>query len=226
MKKLSIVIVSYNSAHLLGQMFDTMYASVAGIDYECIAIDNASRDNSAAHLVELCPEANLIRNSVNVGFGRANNQALPHIHGQYVLLLNTDAFVEKDTISKTIAYMDSNPACGVLGVRLSDRDGTLQPSARYFPTPLNLFLQRTGLARLVPGVRLVDDMNWDHKSVRDCDWVPGCYLLIRKSVLDQVGLFDPRFFLYYEEVDFCRSAKRAGWLVTYFPDTSVVHIGG
>ncbi len=73
---------------------------------------------------------------------------------------------------------------------------------------------------------MIDDMSWDHASVRDCDWVPGCYFLVRKEVIDQVGLFDPRYFLYYEEVDFCFSAKRAGWLVTYFPHTSVVHLGG
>ena len=78
----------------------------------------------------------------------------------------------------------------------------------------------------MPWVRLVDDMAWDHASVRECDWVPGCYYLVRREVLDQVGLFDPRFFLYYEEVDHCRRVKEAGWKVVYYPHTSVVHIGG
>jgi GT2 family glycosyltransferase len=224
--KVSVVLVSYNSEHLIDELFAHLHPATRSVDWECIAVDNASRDRSAEKLLAVHPDTVLIRNKVNVGFGRANNQALPFIKGDYVLLLNTDAFVEDDTLTKTIAYMDEHPECGVLGVRLTDRDGTLQPSARYFPTPLNLFLQRTGLSRLFPGVRMVDDMGWDHKSVRDCDWVPGCYLLIRKSVIDQVRLFDPRFFLYYEEVDFCHSAKRAGWLVRYFPDTSVIHIGG
>jgi GT2 family glycosyltransferase len=122
--------------------------------------------------------------------------------------------------------MDANPQCGILGVRLVGRDGELQPSCRYFPTPWNIFLKRTGLNRFFPRTVLVDDMTWDHATVRDCDWVPGCYYLIRKEVIDQVGLFDPRYFLYYEEVDHCFSTKRAGWKVTYFPHTSVVHIGG
>ena len=117
------------------------------------------------------------------------------------MLLNTDAFVASDTLEKTIAYMDQHPDCGVLGVRLEGREGDLQPCCRYFPTPLNVFIARTGLKRLFPGVKLVDEMNWDHNSVRECDWLPGCYYLVRREVLDQVGLFDPRYFLYYEEVE-------------------------
>jgi GT2 family glycosyltransferase len=111
-------------------------------------------------------------------------------------------------------------------VKLVGRDGVLQPSCRYFPTPLNIFLRETGLHRLFPWVKLVDDMDWDHGSARACDWVPGCYFLIRREVVEQFGLFDPRYFLYYEEVDLCFAVKKAGWQIHYFPDTTVVHIGG
>jgi hypothetical protein len=111
-------------------------------------------------------------------------------------------------------------------VRLEGRDGELQPCARYFPTPLNQFLQRTGLHKVFTGVRLVDDMAWDHASVRRCDWVVGCYYLVRREVIDQVGLFDPRYFLYFEEVDHCFAAKKAGWDVVFYPHTTVVHLGG
>ena len=122
--------------------------------------------------------------------------------------------------------MDSHSECGLLGVRLIGRDGTLQPSARYFPTPLNIFLNRTGLSRFFGSVQLVDDMSWDHAAVRSCDWVPGCYCLIRREVIEQTGLFDARYFLYYEEVDLCFAAKKHGWAVAFLPDTAVVHIGG
>lgn len=122
--------------------------------------------------------------------------------------------------------MDANPKCGILGVKLLGRDGKLQPSCRYFPTPWNIFLNRTGFNRLFKHVKNIDDMNWDHASVRNCDWVPGCYYLVRKEVIDQIGLFDTRYFLYSEEIDHCFATKRAGWDVTYFPYTSVVHIGG
>ena len=122
--------------------------------------------------------------------------------------------------------MDAHPRCGVLGVKLVRRDGTLQPSCRYFPTPWNVFLASTGLKRFFPGTRLVDDMSWDHASVRECDWVPGCYYLVRREVIERVGLFDPRYFLYYEEVDHCRRVRQAGWSVIFFPFTQVAHIGG
>ena len=127
---------------------------------------------------------------------------------------------------KTVEFMDSHPRCGVLGVKLVGPDGSLQPSCRYFPTPWNVFLARTGLHRFFPGTRLVDDMSWDHASVRECDWVPGCYYLVRREVIEDVGLFDPRYFLYYEEVDHCRAVRQAGWSVIYYPHTQVVHIGG
>jgi GT2 family glycosyltransferase len=201
-------------------------ASSQDIETEVIIIDNDSKDSSADVLRHEYPQIKLIENKKNVGFGRANNQALPFIKGRYVLLLNTDAFVEADTIAKTMQYMDANPQCGILGVRLVGRDGALQPSCRYFPTPWNIFLQRTGLKRFFKRAVMVDDLSWDHAAVRNCDWVPGCYYLIRKEVIDQVGLMDPRYFLYYEEIDHCFAAKKSGWQVTYFPYSSVVHLGG
>jgi len=122
--------------------------------------------------------------------------------------------------------MDDHRDCGVLGVKLVGEDGEVQPSCRYFPTPWNTFLVSTGLAWLSPRSRFVDDLSWDHAAVRECDWVPGCYYLVRREVIDSVGLFDPRYFLYYEEVDHCRAVRNAGWKVVCYPFTEVVHIGG
>lgn len=227
MKDLSVILVSYNTAELSKKALDLLFTSNLQRErYEVFVIDNASQDDSNQILEVEFPNITLIKNSVNVGFGRANNQVLNKISGRYVLLLNTDAFVERDTLDQTLQFMDNNPDTGILGVRLVGRDGILQPSCRYFPTPWNLFVQRAGLQRWFKSTKMVDDMHWDHASVRQCDWVPGCYYLIRKEVIDQVGLFDPRFFLYYEEVDHCLAAKKAGWQVTYFPDATVVHIGG
>src|SRR5262249_21858662 len=223
---LSVVVVNYNTAHLLDQMFTALEASRGTLKLEVVVVDNASRDGSVDILRTRYPDVELIKNQTNVGFGRANNQALPSIRGRYVLLLNTDAFIAPDTLQKTVEFMDAHPRCGVLGVKLVGRDGALQPSCRYFPTPWNLFLASTGLARFFHGTRLVDDMSWDHASVRECDWVPGCYYLVRREVIDRVGLFDPRYFLYYEEVDHCRATRQAGWSVVYYPFTQVVHIGG
>lgn len=220
------IIVNYNTSGLLRPCVNALRNSAAGLRLQIVIVDNASRDDSAAVMRADFADCELLFNTENVGFGRANNQALAVARGRYVLLLNTDAFVAADTIAVTVRYLDENARCGLLGVRLEGRDGELQPSCRYFPTPWNEFLFTTGLARFFPGTRLIDDMDWDHTSVRECDWVPGCYYLVRRSVVDQVGLFDPRFFLYYEEVDHCRAVKAAGWNVVFYPGTTVVHIGG
>ncbi len=222
----SVIVVTYNSAHLLVRMFDALEAARGPLHLQVICVDNASRDDSVSTLRARYPDAEIIANETNVGFGRANNQALARAEGRYVLLLNTDAFVSADTLTKTVAFMDSHPRCGVLGVKLVGEDGALQPSCRYFPTPWNTFLAATGLAGLVPAASLVDDMAWDHAAVRECDWVPGCYYLVRRTVIAGIGLFDPRYFLYYEEIDHCRAVREAGWQVIYYPFTQVVHLGG
>lgn len=225
---LSIIVVSYNTAHLLPRMFAALDAARADLTLQIIVVDNISRDNSLDVLraEQSRRDLVLIANTGNVGFARANNQAIPAVRGRYVLLLNTDAFVAPDTLQKTLRFMDENPDCGVLGVKLVGEDGSLQPSCRTFPTPWNTFVASMGLQRWFPRTHLVDDMSWDHASVRDCDWVPGCYYLTRREVIDQVGLFDPRYFLYCEEVDHCRAVRNAGWRVVFFPNTQVIHIGG
>jgi len=223
---LSVIVVNYNTAHLLGTMFDALYEAARGIEMQVIVVDNASRDGSAALLRERHPEVELIANQANVGFGRANNQAIPLVRGEYVLLLNTDAFVSADTLAKTLAWMRVHPRCGVLGVRLVGTDGAQQPSCRFFPTPLNTFLMRTGLMRFFPWARGIDDPRWDPAVSQACDWVPGCCYLMPRALLNEVGLFDPRYFLSFEEVDHCKRVKQAGWTVRYFADTTVVHLGG
>jgi N-acetylglucosaminyl-diphospho-decaprenol L-rhamnosyltransferase len=222
----SVILVNYNTEALLEPCLGRLASALKSLRSQVIIVDNASRDGSVAVLRERFSQYEIVLNASNVGFGRANNQVLGQASGRYVLLLNTDAYVEPDALVKSIAFMDANPRTGVLGARLVALDGELQPCCRYFPTPWSVFLLRTGLNRFFPSVRMVDDMSWRHDTVRQCDWVPGCYYLIRKEVIDAVGLFDPRFFLYYEEVDHCKAVREAGWDVTFFPHTTVVHLGG
>jgi GT2 family glycosyltransferase len=226
-RTIDVLLVSFNSAHLLEKLRETLVrAEREGIALRLLVVDNASSDGSGELLRTTFPCEVFIQNTRNVGFGRANNQLLEHVRSEYVLLLNTDAFITPQTIPLSLEYMDAHPRCGILGVRLTDADGSLQPSRRSFPTPLTTFLRRTGLQRLLPvrGARL--DSEQDHAQEAECDWITGCYYLVRRAVLDEIGLFDPRFFLYFEEVDHCRRARAAGWSVGYLPSTSVVHIGG
>jgi N-acetylglucosaminyl-diphospho-decaprenol L-rhamnosyltransferase len=223
---ISVVVVGYNTKHLLTPMLAALEASRGDLRLQIIVIDNASQDGSVELLKTEFPNVELLENSINVGFGRANNQALLSARGRYLLLLNPDAFVSKDTLSKTVRFMDEHRRYGVLGVKLVAEDGTLRSCCRNFPTPWNVALNITRLDRFFPKTRLVNDMSWDHASVRACDWVPGCYYMVRREVLETVGLFDPRYFMYCEDVDHCRRVREAGWEVVYYPGTQVVHIGG
>lgn len=221
----SVILVNYNTAKLLPRAIDALRHASRGLRVQTIIVDNASRDNSVTQIRSQFPDCALIANANNVGFGRANNQALSLVIGRYVLLLNTDAFVSEDSLEKTITYMDLHSECGILGVKLIGEDGTAQLSARNFPTPWNQFVERTGLDAIFQTTQNSDSVD-DSAPTLKCDWVPGCYFLVRKAVIDQVGLFDPRYFLYYEEVDHCLAAKKAGWEVVCFFGTTVIHIGG
>jgi N-acetylglucosaminyl-diphospho-decaprenol L-rhamnosyltransferase len=223
---ITIVIVNYNTGHLLERLFSALGAAQGVLKLQMIVIDNASRDNSVEILCSKYPFVELIENTSNVGFGRANNQAVARARGRYLLLLNPDAFVARDTLIKTFSFMEKNSRTGILGVRLLNEDGSPQPWFRVFPTPWNEFVAANALGRFFPGTGLIEDMAGDHREIRTCDWVRGCFYLVRKEVIDHVGLFDPRFFLYFEEIDHCRRCRQAGWDVTYFGDTEVVHIGG
>ncbi len=224
---LTTLLVSFNTRDLLTPCLEALEAARASLgESPVIVVDNASADGSAEYLEKHHPDVRLIRSGKNLGFGRANNLGLPEVRSKYLLLLNTDAFVPPDALTKTLAFMEATPDCGVLGVRLVGREGDLQPSCRYFPTPYNTFLSRSGLARWLPSTRMVDDMAWAHDEVRECDWVPGCFYLVRSELIAQVGLFDPRYFLYYEEVDHCFAVKAAKSKVMYYPHVTVVHIGG
>jgi hypothetical protein len=219
----SVIIVNYNTAHLLPRNLAALEAGCGQLGVQVIVVDNASRDQSVEFLRREFPNVELIVNPTNIGFGRANNQALSRVRGRYVLLLNADAFVSTDTLPKTVSFMDDHPRSGVLGVRLVDENGLAQPSCFYFPTPWRFFLGTSRLDRVIERLPFVAQSGC---SLHACDWVRGCYYLIRREVIETLGLFDPRYFLYYEEVDHCRSLRDSGWEVTYYPYAPVMHVGG
>ncbi len=217
----SIIIVNYNTAHLLPRTLAALEAGSGQLRLQVIVVDNASRDRSVELLKREFPNVELIVNETNIGFGRANNQAVPLTRGRYILLLNVDAFVSPDTLSKTVSFMEDHPRSGVLGVKLVDQNGQVQSTCSYFPTPWRIFLEASGLIGLVERGRSADGC-----SLHGCDWVRGCFFMIRREVIETLGLFDPRYFLYFEEVDRCRSLRDSGWEVTCYPYTTVTHIGG
>lgn len=225
----SVIVVSFNTRELLRECLQTLQAQAGGVTYQLIVVDNASRDGSADMVAAEFPEATLIRSAVNLGFANANNRGFAEAQGRHVVLLNSDAFLRPGALPRAVAHLDAEPHIGLGGARLVGRDDTWQPSARMFPSLLNDFLALSGLAARFPRSRFCGrmDRTWaDPGEPAEVDWTPGAFTIIRREVLEQVGYFDPAFFLYYEEVDLCRRVKAAGYTIWYWPDVVVVHLGG
>lgn len=226
---ISIVIVSFNTCAVLRDCLHAVYRGAGHLRIQVIVVDNASTDRSAAMVAQEFPGVLLIRSAVNLGFGPANNLGIEAARGRYIVLLNSDAFLTPDALERSVRRMDANPQAGVGGGRLIGRDGSLQPSARMFPSIISDLIVLSGLAARFPRSRVFGyaDRTWaDEMESAEVDWVPGAYSIIRAEALAAAGLFDPRFFLYYEEVDLCRRIKKAGYSICYWPEISVVHIGG
>ena len=223
---LSIIVVAWNVKELCDECFRAIRASKDTLSMQILLVDNGSVDGTADYVAEHFPEVTLIRSATNFGFIRANNVAYKQAKGEYILMLNSDAFVSEDTLQATVDYMRQHPDTGVVGARLIGRDGELQPSARYFSGPLKGFLNKVGLLEKAPFLRPIDDLTWDHKSIRECDWVVGCYLLTRKDVVDKMGFFlREDFFMYNDDNDLCFRIKKLGYKVVFYP-VDCIHIGG
>ncbi len=231
----SVIIVSFNTREVLRQCLQHLDAEArSGFQapdsrLETVVVDNASRDGSAGMVERDFAHVRLIRSATNLGFGPANNLGFATARGRYLVLLNSDAFLKPGSLTLAIRHMQADHTVGAGGARLVGRDGDLQPSARMFPSLFNDALALTGLAARFPRSRLLGraDRTWaDPSQPCEADWVPGAFAVLRRDLLDRIGAFDERFFLYYEEVDLFRRIKAAGSSVRYWPDVEVVHLGG
>jgi GT2 family glycosyltransferase len=225
----SVIIVSFNTKDILRECLESVQRESDGLRIETLVLDNHSSDGSAEMVENEFPRVRLLRSTVNLGFGAANNLAIQVAGGRYVILLNSDAFLCPGSLRAAVNNMNLHPEVGLAGARLVGRDFSWQPSARMFPSVFGDALVLTGLAAKFPKSRFFGcfDRTWaDQSEPAQVDWVPGAFSIVRSKVLEEVGLFDPRFFLYSEEVDLCRRIKRAGYEIWYWPDILVVHIGG
>ncbi|MBU1578674.1 MAG: glycosyltransferase family 2 protein, partial [Bacteroidetes bacterium] len=203
--KLSIVIVNYNVEHFLEQCLYSVRKAVKDIEAEIFVVDNNSVDGSLRMLREKFPEVVLIDNKENLGFSKANNQAIRRSEGEYVLLLNPDTVVEDDTFTKVISFMDSHPDAGGLGVKMVDGKGNFLPeSKRGLPTPATAFYKIFGFASLFPRSKRFSKYHLgylDKNQIHEVDVLAGAFMLMRKAVLDKTGLLDEAFFMYGEDID-------------------------
>ena len=235
--EVSIIIVVLNVRDLLRECLQSLLAECdrlpSGLSAEVLVVDNGSSDGSPEMVAHEFSgtriPVRLIRSDVNLGFGVPNNLALEAAQGRYLVLLNSDAFFHPGALRLALEHMDADPSVGIGGARLVGRDGAWQPSARSFPSIWRDALVLTGLSTRFPRSRIfgAPDRTWaDPNEAAEVDWLPGAFLIARREALVRAGLFDPAFFLYYEEVDLCRRVKAAGFRILYWPDMVVTHIGG
>jgi len=226
---LSIVIVNWNVRDLLRSCVTSILQSARGSSNpQIIVVDNASSDGSVAMIRTEFPQVTLIPNAENRGFTAGNNQGIAIAQGRYVLLLNADTEVVGDALPTLTHFMDANPDVGLVGPQLLYPDGQLQSSRRRFPTTATLFLESTWLESLAPRSSLERYYVLDRPddSMADVDWVTGAAMLVRHRVIQQVGGMDEGFFMYSEELDWCRRIKAAGWRVMYYPPAQIIHHEG
>jgi len=224
---LNIIIVNYNSTNHLLVCLRSIYNSLKGLSAEIFVQDNASQDN-VDRVVDLFPDVNLTKNKSNLGFAKAVNQALKQSIVPYVLLINPDSHVKTGALKAMLSFMEANLDIAILGPKILNPDGSVQGSARSFPTLLTGLFGRTSLlTRFFPNNRFsianIRTTLSDGISPIEVDWVSGACMMIRRSAINAVGNLDESFFMYWEDADWCRRMTLRGWKVIYFPKASITH---
>ena len=231
MNLIDIIIVNYKSTDYLLRCLRSIYDTIHDLHVKIFVQDNASKDNVDRVKAEF-PQVVLSKNSYNIGFAKAINNALKQSNSPYIVLLNPDTYVIMDGFfERILRYMEENPNVGIVGPKILNRDGSVQGSARTFPTPLTgLFGRSSLLTRFFPNNRLTRENiltnRSDGKTPMEVHWVSGACMVVRKRAVDDVGLMDERFFMFWEDADWCKRMWDKGWKVIYFPQASVVHYVG
>jgi N-acetylglucosaminyl-diphospho-decaprenol L-rhamnosyltransferase len=224
----AVVVVNYNTGSYLTRCLGSAYESAGDAHLEVAVVDNDSRDGSADDAIRRYPHSRLISNRRNRGFAAAVNQGILATAAPFILLLNPDAEILAGTIGGFVKLARDRPRAGAIGPMIREPDGTVYPSARKVPTPVEA-LGHAFLGPFLPRnrfTRAYTMAGWDRRSERSVEWVSGSCMLLRRSALDQVGLLDERFFLYVEDVDLCRRLRLGGWDVRFSPELEVTHVGG
>ena len=224
--EVSIVVVSYNSSRHLERLLPSLYDARRDVSFETIVVDNASDDGTPGFLADSFPQVRVIENAANLGYSRAVNQGIEAARGRYVLILNPDIEVRDGSIELLCREMDENADVGIAGSKLLNEDGTVQHSCRRFYTLWTVLLRRTFLGKLFRRTGEISRflmLDFDHASSHDVDWIIGACMMVRREALADIGLMDERFFLYFEDVDWCYRAWRTGWKVRYIAESVMTH---
>lgn len=223
------MIVSWNAKSYLRDCLLSINKNSCEYLLEVIVVDNASVDGSPEMVAEQFPSVRLIRNSCNEGFAKANNRAIKACTGEYICLINSDVKVLDHCITRLVNFLGSQSSVGMAGPRIIGRDGKLQRSCRGFPTVWNMLCRSLALDTLFPNIRFFCGYSlshWAHDTQAEVQILSGCFWIVRRSALQEVGLLDAGFFMYGEDMDWCRRFWKEKWKVVFYPESEAIHYGG
>jgi GT2 family glycosyltransferase len=226
-RDLSVIVVNWNTRELLRACLTSLERHLASVDHEIVVVDNASSDGSADMVTADFSAVRLVRNSENVGFGRANNQAMRLAEGRLLLLLNADTVLTDDSVARLVESIRGEKDIGVAQCRLMLPDGRVQHTAYRFPSVALAAVESLGLYKLLPKRRagsILLSGFWDYDQERDVDWVAGAFMLVPRRVFEATGGFDERSFMYGEDLEWCYRIREQGWRIRYYPSASITHV--
>lgn len=247
MHECSIIIVNWNTKDHLKKCLDSIYKETKDLSFEIIVIDNGSKDKSSEMVKKDFPEVKLVENKKNMGFARANNQGIKIAQGDFILLLNPDTIILDNAIKKTVDFLKKKPvisqknhelaefrnikdwSIGICGCRILNPDFSLQPSCRKFPNLLVEIIILLKLHHLLIRTKPIREyfmLDFKYDQIKIVDQVMGAFFMVKKRVFEKIGLLDEKYFIWYEEVDFCKRAKKAGFLTCFFPNAEIIHQKG
>lgn len=227
---LSVIIVNYNVKYFLEQCLCSVQKAITSIDAEIIVIDNHSSDGSLEYLPPLFPSVIFLVNNKNIGFSKANNIALRHAKGDFILFLNPDTIVNENCFTHCISFLNTAANKGAAGIRMIDGSGKFLPeSKRSFPSPISSFYKLIGLASIFPGSKYFNHYalgNLDNNKTHEIDVLAGAFMIIKKEVMGKINGFDENFFMYGEDIDLSYRIKHAGYKIFYLGETTIIHFKG
>jgi len=227
--ELSIIILTWNSQEVIKNCLDSIYSSNRDLNFEIIVVDNNSRDRTKEILKNSYPKVKLIANVKNLGYAKGNNQGIEKSKSEFILLLNPDVKLIDDFLTKITKFFKEHPEAGALGPQLLNPDKSIQSSCREFPEYSTILWELLSLSHIFLRSKIFGRWRmryFDHNSLAEVDQPMGSVLLIRRKTLEEVGLFDTNFKMFFNDVDLCYRIKKAGWKIYFYPGAKAFHIKG
>lgn len=226
---LSIIIVNWKVKDLLEKCLRSIFEQTKNISFEVFVVDNASGDGSVEMVREKFTQVDLTSSAENLGFAKGNNLAIKKAAGKYILLLNPDTEILDNALGEMVRFMDTHHGCGIAGCKLLNPDLSLQPSVRAFPDLASQVFILLKIHHLFPHSKAMYKylvQSFDYEKNQEVDQVMGAFMMIRREVIEKIGLLDENFWLWFEEVDYCKRTKDAGWKILYTPEAKIIHLYG